>query len=292
MEKNRTYSKIIAGTMTWGSWGKQLSSKEMIDLMHHCLSLGIYTFDHADIYGGYTNESDFGKAFAESGIARDEVQLVSKCGIQLMGDARKDTRVKHYNYDKDYIIWSAEQSLQKLKTDYLDLFLLHRPSPLMDPEIIAEAISQLVKEGKIKEVGVSNFTPSQIAMLETTTAVSANQIEFSLTANTAMYDGALDDCITKKRVAMSWSPLGSYFKENTPKIERVKKVIIPMAEKYNATVDQLLLAWILKHPSRIHPVVGTTSKERLTLTSKALEINLDLQDWFILLEASIGNEVP
>ena len=88
------------------------------------------------------------------------------------------------------------------------------------------------------------------------------------------------------------SPLGSYFKENTPKIERVKKVIIPMAEKYNATVDQLLLAWILKHPSRIHPVVGTTSKERLTLTSKALEINLDLQDWFILLEASIGNEVP
>ena len=146
----------------------------------------------------------------------------------------------------------------------------------MDPEIIAEAILQLMKEGKIKEVGVSNFTPSQIAMLETTTAVSANQIEFSLTANTAMYDGALDDCITKKRVAMSWSPLGSYFKENTPQIERVKKVIIPMAEKYNATVDQLLLAWILKHPSRIHPVVGTTSKERLTLTSKALDINLDL----------------
>lgn len=290
MKKKNTYSRIIAGTMAWGSWGKQFTTKEMVDLMQHCLALGITTFDHADIYGGYSNETDFGKAFSESNISRDSIELVSKCGIQLI-DKDSGSTVKHYNYSKDYIIWSAEQSLQKLKTDYLDLFLLHRPSPLMNPEPIAEAISQLVKEGKIKEFGVSNFTPSQIAMLETAIPVSANQIEFSLTANTVMYDGALDDCIAKKRTAMSWSPLGSYFKENTLQTENIKKAIKPMMGKYDATADQLLLAWVLGHPSKIYPVVGTTTKERLSLAVAATEINLAIQDWFILLEASKGNEV-
>lgn len=292
MTQNNIYSRVIAGTMKWGAWGKQFSAKEMMELMHHALSLNITSFDHADIYGGYTNEADFGKVFAESGISRDSIQLISKCGIQLIGDARKETKVKHYNYDKDYIVKSAEQSLKNLKTEYLDLFLLHRPSPLMHPEIIAEAISKLLKDGKIKSVGVSNFTPSQIAMLDTVIDVSANQVEFSLTATNVMYEGALDDCITSKRMAMAWSPLGSYFKENTPQTKRIKEVMSIMIEKYNATADQLMLAWILKHPSNTFPVVGTTSKERLKLASKALEIELDIQDWFLLLEASLGNEVP
>lgn len=291
MKNKNIYSRIIAGTMTWGSWGKQFTTKEMVDLMQHCLSLGITTFDHADIYGGYSNEDHFGKAFAESEISRDSIQFISKCGIQLIDEAR-DSMVKHYNYSKDYIIWSAEQSLQNLKTDYLDLFLLHRPSPLMNPEPIAEAITQLVKEGKIKGFGVSNFTPTQIAMIETAIPVSANQVEFSLTANDVMYDGSLDDCIAKKRMAMSWSPLGAYFREKTPQTQRVKKAIEPMMDKYNATADQLLLTWILRHPSKTYPVVGTTSKERLSLAVAALEITLDIQDWFVLLEASIGNEVP
>lgn len=291
MINKNIYSRIIAGTMTWGSWGKQFTTKEMVNLMQHCLSLGITTFDHADIYGGYSNEGHFGKAFAQSKILRDSIQLISKCGIQLINETR-GSKVKHYNYSKDYIIWSAEQSLQNLKTDYLDLFLLHRPSPLMNPEPIAEAITQLVKEGKINEFGVSNFTPTQITMLETTIPVSANQVEFSLTANSVMYDGSLDNCITKKRMAMSWSPLGAYFRENTPQTKCVKKAIRPMMDKYNATADQLLLAWILRHPSKIYPVVGTTSKERLSLAVTALEITLDIQDWFVLLEASIGNEVP
>ena len=291
MKIKNSYSRVIAGTMTWGSWGKQFTIKEMVNLMQQCLSLGITTFDHADIYGGYSNEGHFGKAFGESKISRDSIQLISKCGIQLINETR-GSKVKHYNYSKDYIIWSAEQSLQKLNTDYLDLFLLHRPSPLMNPEPIAEAITQLVKEGKIKEFGVSNFTPAQIAMLETVTPISANQVEFSLTSNSVMYDGSLDDCMTKKRMAMSWSPLGSYFRENTKQTQRIKKAIEPMVDKYNATADQLLLAWILKHPSKIYPVVGTTSKERLSLAISAQEIALDIQDWFVLLEASIGNKVP
>ena len=141
MTKN-PYSKLIAGTMSWGHWGKQFDKKNMQRLIHHCVAQHITTFDHADIYGSYTTEAAFGNAFSKSGIPRENVQFISKCGIQYISERRNNT-VKHYNYNTDYIIWSAEQSLKNLKTDYLDLLLLHRPSPLMRSEDIAEAISKL-----------------------------------------------------------------------------------------------------------------------------------------------------
>ncbi len=291
MKNSSPYSKIIAGTMTWGSWGKSLSQQEMISLMHYCLEQGITTFDHADIYGGYTNEIDFGKAYKASGIDRGHIQLISKCGIQYVCDARKN-KIKHYEYSREYIVWSAEESLRKLKTDYLDIYLLHRPSPLMEPEEIAEAISQLSSEGKIKHFGVSNFTPSQIAMLEKALPVEANQVEFSLNANGVMYDGTLDDSVCHKRMAMAWSPLGSYFKEENEPNQRIKNALRAMAKKYGATDDQLLLAWILKHPAKVFPVVGTTTKARLSDAVKATEIVMELEDWFILLEANQGHKVP
>lgn len=291
MQNKKLFSKIIAGTMTWGSWGKNFTPQEMSALLHYCVQEGITTFDHADIYGGYSTEAAFGKAFVESKIRRQEIQLITKCGIQMVNDARPNT-VKHYDYSKDYIVWSAEQSLQNLQTDYLDLFLLHRPSPLMHAEPIAEAISNLMKEGKIRSFGVSNFNASQIAFLEDAIPVMGNQVEFSLTAHRVMYDGSLDDCLAKKRMAMSWSPLGSYFREETVQTKRIQKAIEPMRSKYNATDDQLLLAWILKHPAGVYPVVGTASKERLKASIDATNIELQLEDWFILLEASKGHEVP
>ncbi len=291
MKNQISYSKIIAGAMSWGSWGKQMSTEEMVSLMHHCLKVGITTFDHADIYGGYATEADFGNAFASSEIPREQIQLISKCGIQYMCDAR-DNKVKHYDYSREYIIWSAERSLQGLKTDYLDLFLLHRPSPLMVPDEIAEAITKLLDSGKIRQFGVSNFTPSQIALLETAIPVSGNQVEFSLTANQVMFDGTLDDSIAAKRMAMAWSPLGNYFREDNDQNARIKEVLEPMQEKYNADASQLLLAWIMKHPSGIHPVVGTTNESRLEDAVKASQIQMDLEDWFILLTASQGHKVP
>ena len=291
MKNSNLFSRIIAGTMTWGSWGKKLSKTDKIDLMHHCFDEGITTFDHADIYGGYTNETDFGDAFSDSGISREKVQMISKCGIQYVCDAR-DNKIKHYDYSRDYIIWSAEESLRNLKTEYLDLFLLHRPSPLMHPEEIASAISQLRIDGKIRAFGVSNFTPAQIAMLETAVPITANQVEFSLTADGVMYDGTFDDMISKNRTAMSWSPLGSYFREDNEQTHRIKSAMSRMTEKYSATEDQLLLAWILKHPAQVHPVVGTTNKERLAYAMEATKIDLTLEDWFILLEASQGHKVP
>ncbi len=291
MKNEFTVSKIIAGAMSWGSWGKQLSSEGMSALMHHCLKVGITTFDHADIYGGYSTEEDFGKAFSKSGISRDTIQLISKCGIQYVCEARENL-VKHYNYSKEYIIWSAERSLNCLKTDYLDLFLLHRPSPLMIPDEIAEAITKLMDSGKVRQFGVSNFTPSQVALLETVIPVSGNQVEFSLTSESVMFDGTLDDCLGNNRLAMAWSPLGAYFREDTEQVRRIRPELEKLSEKYSANASQLLLAWIMKHPVNIHPVVGTTNPDRLQEAVEASRINMEDEDWFTLLTASQGHKVP
>ena len=278
--------------MTWGAWGKQLNDTQMIDLMNHCISQGITTFDHADIYGDYSTEEDFGTAFAKANIDRSTIQLISKCGIQYTGNARLENRVKHYEYTAKYIIWSAERSLQLLQTEYLDLLLLHRPSPLMQSDEVQKAIEQLKASGKILDFGVSNFTPSQIDLISTKSPISVNQIEFSLTQHTAMHDGTLDHMQTKGIVPMSWSPLGSVFREDTPQTQRIKTLLGTLTEKYNATEDQLLLAWIMQHPSGVHPVIGTTTKERITNAVKAVSITLELQDWFALLIESQGHKVP
>jgi predicted oxidoreductase len=285
------YSRLIAGTMTWGHWGKQFSKKDMIGLMQHCISNNITTFDHADIYGDYTTEARFGEAFKSSGIERDSIQLISKCGIQLQTDNRKN-KVKHYNYSKDYIICSVEESLKHLNTEYLDLLLLHRPSPLMVAEEIAEAITTLKKDGKIRDFGVSNFTTSQMDMIGLRIDIDVNQIEFSLTEHSALFDGTLDYMKTCGITPMAWSPLGSVFKDDNEQTRRIHKQLGKLMDKYNATEDQLLLAWILKHPAGIHPVLGTTTKARLTQSAQAAKINLDLEDWFLILEASQGHEVP
>ncbi|WP_411766320.1 aldo/keto reductase family oxidoreductase [Winogradskyella sp. A3E31] len=285
------YSKIIAGTMTWGQWGKQFSTLEVVDMINHCLSIGITTFDHADIYGGYTTEEEFGKAFIDSKIDRKSIQLISKCGIQYQAETRNNT-VKHYDYSKDYIVWSVENSLKNLQTDYLDLLLLHRPSPLMKASEIASAVKLLKQQGKIKDFGVSNFTPSQMDMVSLRTDIDVNQIEFSLTVHSAMHDGTLDYMITNGVQPMAWSPLGSVFREDTEQTRRIHKQLGALKEKYNATEDQLLLAWLLKHPSGIIPVVGTTTKTRLKDAVAATSIELELEDWFLILVAAQGHKVP
>ena len=277
--------------MTWGSWGKQLSKKDMVDLMHYCISNNITTFDHADIYGGYTTEAEFGKAFSSSGINRESIQLISKCGIQYTSENRNN-KVKHYNYNKEYIMWSVETSLKHLNTEYLDLLLLHRPSPLMIADEIADAINTLKNDGKIKDFGVSNFTPSQMEMIGLRINIDVNQIEFSLTQHSAMHDGTLDYLITCGIKTMAWSPLGSVFREDNEQTRRIHKELGGLRDKYNATEDQLLLAWILKHPAGIHPVVGTTTKERLKQSVEATKIELEIEDWFFILVAAQGHKVP
>ena len=278
--------------MTWGVWGKNLDAQQMITLMHHDIDQGITTFDHADIYGDYSTEEAFGHAFAKANIPREKVQLISKCGIQYRGKARPENRVKHYQYDADYIIWSAERSLRLLQTEYLDLLLLHRPSAIMQADEIAKAVDQLTKQGKIRDFGVSNFTPSQTELIASKNTVVVNQIEFSLTAHQAMLDGSLDHMQLHHITPMSWSPLGSYFKADDEQKQRIKAVLDTLTVKYSANEDQLLLAWVLQHPVHIHPVIGTTTKARIKGAVQAQDIVLELQDWFLLLEASQGHKVP
>lgn len=277
--------------MSWGAWGRQFTTQEMIDQIHTTLAAGITSFDHADIYGDYTTETQFGKAFSQSGVERENIQIISKCGIQYIGKTRKN-KIKHYNYSKEYIIWSVEKSLTDLQTDYLDLLLLHRPSPLMQAAEVAAAISQLREDGKVMDFGVSNFTASQIDLINAEVPVQVNQIEFSLTQHTAMYNGSLDHMTTQKILPMCWSPLGNVFKEETEATRRIKEVLGQLTKKYEATEDQLLLAWILEHPSKIHPVIGTTNQERIVNAVKATNIDLELEDWFELLVACQGHKVP
>lgn len=285
------FSKIIAGTMTWGIWGRNCSTEEMTALMHLCLESGISTFDHADIYGGYTTEKDFGKAFSESKINRSDIQLISKCGIQMISENRNNT-IKHYSYSKDYIIASAEQSLKHLQTDYLDLLLLHRPSPLMQADEIAEAVEQLKITGKILDFGVSNFTPSQCNLIETKTKINYNQIEFSITNLEPMLDGSLDHMQTNRITPMCWSPLGNIFRKEDEQSQRIKKTANELASKYEVSNDIILLSWILKHPAGILPVCGTADKNRLSKLMQATTFEMELEDWFSLWTASTGNEVP
>ena len=285
------FSRIISGTMTWGIWGKELDKGGMISLLNQCVALGINTFDHADIYGGYTTEEAFGHAFTESGISREDIRLISKCGIQYICDKRPN-KIKHYDYSKDYIIESAEASLRNLQTEYLDLFLLHRPSPLMHPQEVMEAVAKLAQEGKIIDFGVSNFTPSQVDLISSEVPVMVNQVEFSLTQFEAMHDGTLDQMMVKKMIPMGWSPLGVLFSADNAQTERIHAAMEPLLDKYDATEDQLALAWILKHPAGIHPVVGTTNTGRLKRAMEAVSLELELEDWFSLLVASQGHKVP
>ncbi len=287
---NTKYSRIIQGCMGWGIWGSDLSENEMTERIHHCLENGITTFDHADIYGDYTTEAAFGKALKASKVPREEIQLISKCGIQYVGETRTN-EIKHYQYDAEYLIWSAEKSISDLKSDYLDLLLLHRPSPLMQPQEIATAVDKLLSEGKIRSFGLSNFTPSQTALIASLCDVSTNQIEFSITAFDAMWNGSLDDMMLHNITPMCWSPLGFVFKEDNEQTGRIHEELNNLTQKYNATKDQLLLAWILKHPSSIHPVIGTATPERITNACKAMIIDLSEVDWFRMLVASQGHKV-
>jgi predicted oxidoreductase len=281
-------SRIISGTMNWGTWGVNHSKEDICKLISESFNSGINSFDHADIYGGYTTEESFGDAFAQTGIKRDDVFFISKCGI-IYPSEKLPVKTKHYDYSENHIIKSVDNSLKNLKTDYLDCLLLHRPSPLMDVSIIADTLNRLIKSGKIKSFGVSNFTANQMEMFKGKVEVLYNQINLSLTHLDHMFDGTLEYMQANNILPMAYSPLGSYFKEENSKI---KKVVAKLKNKYDCTDYQLLISWLLKHPSRIYPVIGTTKSDRIKSTLESLKVEIDLIDWFELLEASVGKRVP
>ncbi len=288
--KQISLSKIIAGTMNWGIWGKKLSLLQMQSLMNHCLENGITTFDHADIYGGYTTEGEFGDAFRASDINRSSIQLITKCGIQSISENRK-TVTKHYDYSENHIFSSVENSLKNLKTDYLDVLLLHRPSPLMEADVVANAVEKLKKDGKILGFGLSNFSPLQTQLIQKNTEVLFHQIQFSATHLEPMSNGELTFMQTQNIIPMAWNPLGSVFKFEDEKSKRVKTAVDNLTEKYDVSSDAILFSWILKHPAKVLPVFGTTNKNRIVDLKKALHFEMDLEDWFAIWEACLGRKV-
>ena len=284
------FSELIAGTMRWGIWGANHSVKEIQKLIDVCVEENITTFDHADIYGSHTTEELFGNAWKDMDLKRENLQFISKCGIVMNSD-KKPSALKYYNYNKDYILNCVDESLSNLKTDYLDTLLLHRPSPLMNPEVIAEAFTVLKDAGKVKEFGVSNFSVSQFELINQYVPLVTNQIEISVNEISAFENGILDQLMSKGLRPTAWSVMGSYFSDQSDENIRIKKVIVELCDKYNAEENQILLAFILKHPSKIIPVIGTSKAETIRTLSQTLQIDLDLEDWFRILESIRGKEV-
>lgn len=278
-----TFSRIISGAWRWHN----VSQDTVAKLIQTSLDEGITTFDHADIYGDHGNEEIFGNVLKKNPGLRNKMELVTKCGIKFSSTKRPKTWVKHYDTSKEHIIWSVENSLKMLGTDRLEALLIHRPDPLLNPTEVAEAFSQLKQEGKILHVGVSNFTPSQFTMLQSYLSfpLITNQIEISLSRVDSLFNGDLDLLMQHKTSAMAWSPLGG------GKLMANEREMFSKASKYNASYSQLSLAWLLKHPSAIFPVIGTTKPERITEAAKSLEIKLDRQDWFEMLQWATGSEV-
>ena len=284
------FSEIIAGSMRWGSWGANHSAKDVRKLIEVCLDNGITTFDHADIYGGHTTEELFGNAWKDMDIARENIQFISKCGI-IMNSEKKPSTLKYYNYNPDYILNCVDESLANLKTDYLDALLLHRPSPLVDPKAIANTFQILRDNGKVKHFGVSNFSVSQFELIDRYFPLLTNQIEVSVNEVSAFGNGVLDQLMMKNLRPMAWSVMGDYFYNASEQNERLSPIIKDLSQKYNMSENQILLAFVLKHPSRIIPVVGTSQAETIKQLVQALSIEITPEDWFRILEANQGKEV-
>jgi predicted oxidoreductase len=266
---------------------------KLAKIIEGCCALGITSFDHADIYGGGEAETHFGAALHASGLARDEIQLISKCGIQPMGENYPGNRVKHYDSSPAHIVRSIDRSLKALGTEYLDLLLLHRPDPLMQAEETARALERSMQAGKVRAVGVSNFSPSQFALLERFIPLATNQIECSLMHLDPLEDGTLDQAQNIGFRPMIWSPLGGgqLFAPEEERGRRVTEVLHQLGQRYDEQPSVIALAWLLAMPSRPLPILGSGRLDRLRTYCRAGDLSLSRQDWFILYEASRGYPV-
>lgn len=264
---------------------------------------GINFYDHADIYGGGKSEEVFAQSIKRLGLKRSQLLLQSKCGI----------RSGFFDFSKQHILDSVEGILKRLDTDYLDVLLLHRPDALVEPEEVAEAFDQLKQSGKVHHFGVSNHNPGQIELLQASLPMKleANQLQLSIT-NTGMMDhglnvnmeidrsidrdgGILDYCRLKKISVQAWSPFQFGFFEGTflgnAKFPKLNDVLATMAQSFDVSPTTMAIAWILRHPARIQPIVGTTSPERVKQVALASGVALTRPQWYEIYRAA-GNTLP
>lgn len=287
-------SAVIAGTMKWGLWGSKFNYTAYEQMIKDCIAVGVTSFDHADIYGNYTTEEEFGQVLKQNPSLRKQMQLITKCGIQMVSANRPQHKIKSYDTSFEHIIESVETSLENFSTDYIDCLLIHRPDQLFNADEVAEAFTQLKQQGKVLHFGVSNFRKWQVDLLNSRFPVEVNQIECSLLQLNPFVDGTLDQCQQHHITPMAWSPLGGgnlFIDTDDEQNKRILAVANFLAEKYASAPDVILLSWLLTHPSGILPVLGTSRTERVKAAVAATQIKLEREEWFMLWRASTGKEV-
>jgi predicted oxidoreductase len=273
------------------------SPQDTLEILHKALEVGITTIDQADIYGDYGSEEILGKALSLQPSIREKLQIVTKCGIKLISSRRPFHKIKSYDTSREHIKASVDASLKAIQTDYINLLLIHRPDPLMDPVEISETFDELKKAGKVLHFGVSNFTPSQFDLIQSQLdfPLVTNQIQLSVQHYYPLTDGTLDHCIIKGISPMAWSPLGGgqLFQKVDETTLRIQNILHEVKAKHQeASIDQVLLAWLLKHPSKVIPVIGTGNLDRIVSAAGAEQIYMSREEWFEIWAASMGKSVP
>jgi predicted oxidoreductase len=255
-----------------------------------CLAQGITTMDQADIYGGYTAEGLLGAALRAAPSLRDRIEIVTKCDIVAPVGRHAGARVKHYDTSAAHVTASVEASLREMATDRIDLLLIHRPDPLIDPDATGACLDGLVASGKVRAVGVSNFRPWDMDLLQSrmTTRLATNQIELSLTAHEGFVNGDIAWLHRHRIAPMGWSPLAGGALAQHPTL---RPKLDALGQAAGTDWGAVAVAWLLHHPCGILPVLGTNSLARIGTISEALRVPMDRQTWFELYTLALGREV-
>jgi predicted oxidoreductase len=288
-------SPLIAGAWRLAEWG--WTPQQRLAWIEGNLDLGVTSFDHADSYGGYSVEALFGEALALRPALRGRLQLVSKCGIQLTTLTRPGLvtrpQVKHGGTAAAHVRASVEQSLQALRSDHLDLLLIHRPDALTDFDELTQTFEALRREGKVRCFGVSNFAPHQLALLHRRIPLATHQIELSPLHPDALHNGVLDQCQDLGLRPMIWSPLagGRIFTGEAERERRLRQTLEALAVELAVSVTTLLIAWVLRHPSQPLPILGSRRIEVARDAMAALDLRLDAQQWWQIWAVAAGHEV-
>lgn len=291
-----SFSKLIQGFWRAKDWN--WTAQELNRYINELHDRGITTMDHADIYGNYSCEGIFGEALKLSPQLREQLEIVSKCGIVLPTDRITNADGHRYDHSSQHIKRSVERSLQELNVEYLDSLLIHRPSPLMDPEEITDALKVLVTEGKVKSFGVSNFNKSQYDLINRSLVcdklhITVNQLEVSPYTLDALDDGIINHMFKDDVKIMAWSPMagGKLFDPKDERSQRIMTVITPLTEKYNVSTNSIIVAWLNKHPASIMPVLGTHNINRIDEAIDGFGLTLTDQEWFDIYTASLGHDI-
>ncbi|MFM7505520.1 MAG: aldo/keto reductase family oxidoreductase [Rubrivivax sp.] len=285
-------SPVVAGLWKMHQW--PLGAQGRLRWIEGAVELGITSFDHADIYGGYSVEALFGEALALAPGLRQRLQIVTKCGIRLPHPARPGLAVKHYDSGAAHLQASVDASLAALRCGHIDLLLVHRPDPLTHPDEIARCFERLRAAGKVREFGVSNHTPAQFAALHRRIALATHQIEFSALQMKALADGTLEQAADLGLPPMIWSPLasGRLITGDDEHARRVRAALQPLAEAHGVSLATVALAWVMRHPSRPCPITGSGRIEVLAEAVAATRLVLDREAWTAVWRASMGHDVP